>query len=124
MQNSLTQLTRAFDLFSQETARLEQSYHALHHRFEQMSQQLEVSNNRLSGILEHMSQGLVFLDGRGHILTFNPAAEEILGVFRAEVLHQRFWDYFADDALGFSMRQCLEHKQTIALCFPQFKDSL
>ena len=55
-----------------------------------------------ASILENMREGVLCLDMRGEIVTFNPAAEEILGHLGNEVVglvhfEEDFGEWLADD---------------------------
>lgn len=120
-QEKIDALSKAFQLFTHETMRLETAYHSLKQQFESVNQELEQANVRLKlkvseldvttyyleNILSNMSQGLIFVGLDGMITTYNQAAETFLGVERNQALFDTFSDVFPDDMLGFSMRQAL-----------------
>jgi len=53
-----------------------------------------------AGILENMSDGVMTLDMHGQIIMFNPAAEKILGMPRADILNQSFAQVFMMELEG------------------------
>lgn len=127
----LKNLAHAFELFSQETHRLEKAYDALKEQFEQVDQKLQQTNRQLAakvaeldgttsylhGILRHMAQGILFVDKSGAITTYNEAAEKIMSKPAAEVLHRCFWDCFSDELFGFSMKQILNEEKPRPLTY-------
>lgn len=61
----------------------------------------------LSSILSHMSQGLLCMDLKGFVTTYNAAAESLLGIDSQKVLYKPFSSAFSDNLFGFSMREAL-----------------
>jgi PAS domain S-box-containing protein len=57
-----------------------------HRRREQDQEKLAQASRRIRGILESMVDAVVTIDCRGHIETFNPAAEQMFGYTEAEVV--------------------------------------
>lgn len=118
-------LLQAFELYCQETSRLEVAYGKLKEEFGAINHELGQANDKLNrkllelkkltqylhSILDHISQGLLFIDSEGIITTFNPVAEHILGKKRAEVLRQKFQAVFSDTLFGFSVKEALAHKR-------------
>lgn len=70
----------------------------------------EISENgdSFDKIIHHMSQGLIFIDSQGLIRTYNPAAENLLGIPRSQALLHHFSDLFQDQLFGFSMKAYLQ----------------
>lgn len=115
-------LTRAFELFSQETTRLENAYTSLQLQFAILTKELEIANAKLEqkamelnvnthyneSIISNMAQGLMFIDLNGKIITYNLSAEHLLGKDRAEVINKYFLDVFPDQLFHFSMKKALE----------------
>lgn len=111
-------LEQAFKQFSLETERLEMTYRNLQDRFQSVQTTLQESHTRLSGklaeldfltryletILDHISQGILFIDMQGIVTTFNAAAEQILKLPQKEILFHPFTKYFGDDFFGFSLK--------------------
>lgn len=122
-------LTRAFELFSKETIRLESAYTALQLQFATLTKELEIANAKLEqkaielninthyneSILANMSQGLLFIDLNGKITTYNRAAEDLLGKEHTEVLNKQFHDVFPDNLFHFSMRKALDDAESPSL---------
>lgn len=127
-------LSKAFELFSQETARLESAYHSLQSKFSSLTKELEIANMKLhqkvieldvtahylESILTNMTQGLVFIDLNGMITTYNKAAEQLLGKTREEVLYRHFNEVFPDDLFHFSMKKALEEAESPHLSYATF----
>lgn len=121
----MASLKQAFQLFSDETKRLEHRYVQLKEDFRNINQELEATNtkliqkvqeldtatNYLKNILTNMSQGLIFINLAGTVTTFNRAAERILGQASMDVLFQLYQKNFPDDLFGFSMQQALSQRQ-------------
>lgn len=120
----LASLSRAFELFSIETDRLEDAYNSLKDEFASIHQELESTNKKLirkvaeldvmtfyfESILGNISQGLLFIDLNGDVTTYNTAAEQILQVKSEQVLFRPFWQNFKDKKFGFSIRESLGSK--------------
>jgi signal transduction histidine kinase len=96
-------LLQAFERFCEETARIEASYKSLKAEFKE-------TNDKLESILSHISQGLLFIDLEGTILTFNRAAELLLGKVRKETEGIPFAEVFEDTLFGFSMQDALNKR--------------
>lgn len=112
---SVQHLTRAFTLFSEEAARLKNAYSKLQERFQTVNQELGVKAANLSkltgyltNILKNISDAIVFVDLEGTITLFNEAAQKILAKDAETVTFKKFWDAFADDLFGFSMKESLK----------------
>lgn len=116
-------LLQAFELFCQETSRLEGAYSSLKQEFQSANVELEQANETLSlkvhelheltgylkNILTHISQGLIFIDLKGIITLFNPAAAVIFSVSREHVISKPFSDCFPDNFFGFSLSEALKN---------------
>jgi PAS domain S-box-containing protein len=114
-------LSLAFKLFSRETNNLKAEYALLKQRFENVNEELEKTNitlrkkikernivsNYLNSILKNISQGIIFIDSDGIIITINNAAQKILEKESKNLLFKTFWSNFNDDFFGFSMRKSL-----------------
>lgn len=119
-------LTKAFELFSKETARLERAYHELSSQFRQVKDELEESTEQLHSkvvrldylthylhsILTHINQGILFIDLEGVVTTYNQAAEDILEHDHLDILFNSFWAYFDDSYFGFSIKEALITKKS------------
>lgn len=118
-------MTNAFELFSQETKRLEAAYSDLKAQFKDVNVELEETNrklnnkifefhimmNYLTNILQNMSQGILFIGLNGIITTYNHTAEKFLKHESEKVLFNNFWEVFPDDFFGFSMKEALASPQ-------------
>lgn len=118
-------LENACKQFSLETERLEHVYQQLDQRFQSLKTELQETCTTLYGklfelnfmthyldtILNHMSQGILFIDSNGIITTCNQMAEKILDRRNAGLLFRPFQDSFADSAFGFSLTQALQNYQ-------------
>jgi PAS domain S-box-containing protein len=123
-EEGISNLTKAFQLFSEETSRLESAYESLQKNFQVVNHELEESNQRLNqnlveldsvtnylnNILCNIQQGIIFVGLSGDVTTFNSAAEEILGCKREKILFSSFWDHFDNEIFGFSMKDALQKK--------------
>jgi PAS domain S-box-containing protein len=64
---------------------------AMTHAFNEMARRLQSHNEY---ILESMSNGLLVVDLKGHVITFNKAASTILGLSQFEVVGRNYVDVF------------------------------
>lgn len=124
-------LEQAFKQFSLETERLEMTYQKLQERFKEVQSTLQESHTRLAGklaeldfisryleaILHHISQGIIFIDLKGMITTYNAAAQQILQIPEKDFLFHPFTDFFEDNFLGFSMKEAFTLKQCPSMTF-------
>ena len=108
MQGDIDSLRRAFETFSDTTARLETAYLKLQGRVSELNIELEKKNRELSlnlsemdsvkthleNILESMKMGVIEVDLNGIITIFNRAAEEITGYAREDVLGEPYAGLF------------------------------
>lgn len=115
VEESVLHLSRAFALFAEESDKLKNAYAKLQERFQSVNQELSVKvaeleklTHYLNNILKHVSDAIVFIDLEGHVILFNDAAEKLLKVNKQKVLFQKFQSAFADDFLGFSMKEALK----------------
>lgn len=122
-------LAKAFELFSQETIRLEAAYSILKEKYALVNFELEETNNTLrqkiaeldstkgylEKILANMSQGLLFVDYRGVIMTYNNTAETILVKSRTSILGKLYSECFSDQAFGFSLEKALKESKAPSL---------
>jgi PAS domain-containing protein len=118
-------LDQAFKRFSLESERLETAYSGLQERFKGVQQTVQESNTRLAGklaeldftsrylktILDHISQGILFIDLNGIVTTYNSAAQKILQIPEKDLLFHHFHTYLDDSFLGFSVREAFESKE-------------
>jgi signal transduction histidine kinase len=119
-----TLLTRAFELFSLETERLERAYNSLKDEFAAIHKELETTNKNLirkvtemdmmsfyfQSLISKMSQGLLFVDLNGDVTTYNMEAANILDIPTSTILFSNFWAHLEDDQFGFSMREALANR--------------
>lgn len=118
-------LDQVFKQFSLESERLETAYSGLQERFKGVQQTVQESNTRLAGklaeldftsrylktILDHISQGILFIDLNGIITTYNSAAQKILQIPEKDLLFHHFHTCLDDAFLGFSLREAFETKE-------------
>ncbi|NGX58451.1 MAG: Sensor protein ZraS [Chlamydiae bacterium] len=70
----------------------------------------------LQFILDHMAQGILYVDHEGTITVYNPSAERLLGKSANDVLMKKFEDVFNEQILGFSMNAALEGEKIPESC--------
>lgn len=118
-------LEQAFKQFSLETERLELTYHHLQDRFQSIQTTLQDSNTRLAGkmaeldflsryletILDHISQGIIFIDSNGIVTTYNAAAQQILQIPEKELFFHQYHERLEDRFFGFSIKEAFVTKQ-------------
>lgn len=128
-------LSKAFEMFSQETVRLEAAYTKLKKEFEEVNQELQETNAQLqnkvieldlltyylNSILTNISQGILFIDQHGMVTTYNRAAEKILGIRGPKVMFSSFWENFTDEIFGFSLHEVLAKKKSPGLTFSTYR---
>ncbi|MFQ5597606.1 MAG: ATP-binding protein [Nitrospiria bacterium] len=56
---------------------------------------LAASNRELEGVLQNIAAGVISINEKGVITTFNPSAENILDVRAEEAIHQNYIDFFS-----------------------------
>ena len=122
---NIVSLTKAFELFSKETARLELAYESLQKKFLSVNLELDETNKKLQNkvfeldtitaylqnILNNISQGMIFIDDGGVVTTYNPASEHILGLNNTSVLFHPYSENFDDGIFGFSMNAAMAKKK-------------
>lgn len=122
-------LTRAFEFYAEESVKLEKAHADLIKKFELLQNEftetnlllkikldeLDAVNDYLNSLLYNMSQGLIFIDLRGNITTFNHAAAQILDIPIENALFHLFSDVFPDQYFGFSMKETLQNKKLPSL---------
>ena len=100
----LRRLTEAFEHFTQKAAKLRGAYDRLKGHVKAGNRRLEETNVELrrkieeldstraylNDVLESMGSGVIAVDTRGRITTFNAAAEQMTGYARDEVLGRRY----------------------------------
>ncbi len=119
-------MNHAFKEFSLETERLEMVYENLSRKFGSIQQTIQEANTRVGGklaelnfisryleaILNHMSQGILFIDLNGIVTTYNAAAQCILGIEENEFLFHPIEEKCDDQFFGFSLREAFASKKT------------
>jgi len=60
------------------------------------TQSLVASNKELEGVLTNIAAGVISVNEKGIITTFNPSAESILGVKAEDAVHASYIDFFAN----------------------------
>lgn len=122
MEEGMHHLASAFSLFSQESRKLKNAYlhlqaelkktnrelKATHHQLQEKISELSLTSTYLHGLLKHISQGILFLHMDGTVLSYNEAAEKILGIPSSQVLYQKYDRFFKDDFFGFSLKDALD----------------
>jgi len=123
-QQSNAVLQQALKQFSLESSRLEWIYKNLEIRFSAIQDNIKESHTRMTAklaelnfvtiylktILDHISQGIIFIDNQGIVTTYNAAAQKILGIQEKDLLFHHFDQAFADDFLGFSLKEAMGSK--------------
>jgi len=94
-------LAEAFEAFTQSTRALEESHRLLESRAKQLSeelaaknQELALTNEYLNYILESMSDGVISVDTRGAVVTFNQSARKILAYSKNKAVGKSFKELF------------------------------
>lgn len=99
--NDVKALQEAFELYTQTTRTLEESYRRLEERLRSLDQELQRKNQELAlttdylnSILDSMSDGVIAVDVHGVITTFNRAAATALGIPAFEAVGRPFRELF------------------------------
>jgi len=74
--------------------------------------ELDSITHYLISILCNISQGLLFIDLKGNVTTYNTAMEKILEIEPQRVLFKQFWNHFDDELFGFSIREALANQES------------
>lgn len=77
-------------------------------RLEQKVRELDATTCYLHTILEHIGQGMLFINASGTVIGYNHAAQEILKQPAVDVLFCHYAEYFADEGFGFSLQAALK----------------
>ena len=114
VEEGMRHLSFAFQLFSEETARLKVSSDKLQQRLQTVNEDLvqnmaELNHltHYLNNILQNISQGILFVDLEGTIRTFNDCSSKLLGKKAQDLLARSFETCFPDEYFGFSMKEAL-----------------
>lgn len=86
-------------------------------KFDAKLAELQFIGHYLDVIVNHISQGLIFIDATGMITTWNPAASLLLGKMSEMVLFHSFWEFFSDQLFGFSLKEVLQTRKCPSLSF-------
>jgi PAS domain S-box-containing protein len=122
VEEGMQHLASAFALFSEESKRLSLLHHSMQKQVQSSKQhlvekisQLNMISEFLHNILASLSQGILFINMDGVILSMNPAAEKMLQMKADHLLYQKFSNHFKDGFFGFSMKDALSFGVTHSL---------
>ncbi|MEZ5315388.1 MAG: ATP-binding protein [Chlamydiales bacterium] len=124
MQEGVIDLHLQVDLFSREIKRLEKAHEQLLQQFDALKEKFDVSHQTLEQIVNHMSDGLIFINQKGVITLYNPAAATLTGYLQQEVIGTSFWEHYPDDLFGFSLKSSLENAEIPSRLFLNFSNGL
>lgn len=110
--------------FLMESQRLEEIYANLEKRFTSIQESLERTHLKLAGklselnflahyletILNHVSQGIIFIDLNGIVTTYNLQAFQIFNIPNDQLLFQSYHSFFDDTFFGFSINGVFHSK--------------
>ncbi|GMW03396.1 MAG: PAS domain-containing sensor histidine kinase [Candidatus Hydrogenedentota bacterium] len=121
----LQTLQSAFEMFTQTTQTMEESYRRLEQRLADMdreladkNRELAITSDYLNSILESISDGVIAIDTDGRITAFNKAASAILGYAACDVREKAFADLFGRDFAAPKTSQFLELRSEQGLYVP------
>ncbi len=117
-----------FKQFFLETERLEGTYHHLQERFHALQVHIQETRTRFAGklaeldftsryletLLQQIAQGILFIDLKGFVTTYNGAAENVLQLPKERLLFHPFLDFFPDHFFGFSLKEALAVQQGLS----------
>lgn len=72
--------------------------------------QFKLSEKRKSAILDSSMDCIISIDGQGHIIEFNPAAERTLGILKKQIVGHGFIENFALDKDKITFQTSLLHQ--------------
>ena len=108
-------LSHAFTLFSQEINQLKSAHSKLQEKFQAVNEDLTkkiTELNRITFLLntigQNISEAVLVLNLDGIFIMINEMGSKLLNVKGESILFRRYWDLFADDFFGFSMREALK----------------
>lgn len=118
-EDSTSQLTQFFALFSKESHKLQEAYQQIEKQLEQTKKELEKANLNtaqkgqqlksalayLNLLLKKSSDGFMFINLDGAIAAHNIAADELTG--KKDLSYKNYFHEFPDNYFGFSMKQAL-----------------
>lgn len=120
-EEGLKNLRLAFSLFSQETAKLKESYFKLQEQLKEVKQELstnlqklnqkKIENNahegNLDSILNGLSMGILIIDKELKIIRINEEALKMLNLKKETIILKNYFEIFKDDFFGFSLKHSL-----------------
>ena len=92
--SELQALAELLEAFNRSSATMEEAYRLLEARVRELDQELTLTNDYLSNLLQGMSDGVIAVDTHGLVVRFNRAASTILGFTAEEVEGQAFASIF------------------------------
>lgn len=101
---SIDTLEKAFSLFSEESARLKEGYLSLQQEFKTLSDKLKL-------VIDHLEEGLIFLNTEGTCTLINGAACGFLEIEQQTLLGKPFTAFFDPHFFGFSLQEKQVHKE-------------
>lgn len=104
--------SRLLEYYSQEAQKLEAAYSRLQQQFCELKENLEASHQTLQQIVNHISEGLIFVKKNGIIALFNPAAATLTNLSTSLARQGTYWNHFPDHFFGFSMKEMLTQVTT------------
>lgn len=104
--NHLRSLQRAYCALRDAAWRHFDNHHTVPIEFESVTQYLHL-------LLDSIAEGLIFIDKEGKITTYNKQAEKLLKIPADQVLFKVFWNLFADDLFGFSVKAALKEQRSV-----------
>jgi len=104
-------LARAFDSFSDASDSMKRAYESLQRQVKELNLELKLKNaqleenlnelesvkNYLNNVLQSIQNGVVSVDLKGRITTFNEAASEIMELSPAEAMRLEYWQLLGPD---------------------------
>ena len=98
--------------YALETQKLEVSYARLQHKFHELKTTLEETLETLQQVINHLSEGMIFIEKNGTIALLNPAAAALTGHPSQAARGKKYWELFPDHFFGFSMAEELLQLKT------------
>ncbi len=98
-QDEIAILVNSFNQMTAELNESRQSIQQAHENLQNSNQELEQRRKYIETILENIGAGVVSVDKRGHITTFNKAAGKILGLKAPDVFGANYRDAFTPSLL-------------------------
>jgi len=114
LNESMQHLARAFQIFSDESKKmkgesreLKREITVLRKRLSDKQNELMITSSYLTQLLKNTSEGIVYVNMEGKLISLNRSAEKLLDIDSKRLLLRQFWNHFPDDYFGFSMRDAL-----------------